>query len=191
MSTSIIATRLPIEIVYIICEYTGKFHRIGNKLMSLLDMDKYQNIIDYIEKNAKFSFAFFLNKERLVLRICRHKNGIRTEEERNNDMLEQFQYVDKSRHPLLFDKECQANEVFKPDTYETCAPCTVKLFLSKKRTFHIFEPKEGQCVNCMRYIKNETESIRLPSRTQRTRQKYQHQPFYLRGRIRNSSARKN
>jgi len=190
---STIATRLPIEVVHIICEYTGKFHRIGPKLMSMIDTGDYENIKIAMAKNAKNSFAFFLNKERLVMRLSRMKNGSRSEEERKQDHIQHFQNVDYKRHPLLFDKECPADEVFKPDTYETCAPCAVRLFLSKKRTFHINEPKEGQCVNCMRYIKHHTESIRTPIRTQQTRQIDQHprQPFYSRGRIRSSSARKN
>lgn len=181
---------LPMDLVNQICLYTGKFRLINDKLMSLIEKDRYNEVEKTLTNKTKYTLAVFLNMERLVMRLYNKKNGVRSNEERMRDHLEHTQKVIFERHPLLFTKDSPIENVMIPETHDTCMKCAVEIFLSKRKIFHINDPKKGQCIKCMRFIRPETNAIKI-SKTQPPHQKYPRQPFYSRVSIRSSCARKN
>ena len=127
-------TLLPVEVVHIICLFTGKFifDKTG-KIKSVVDLRDFENIkkhlyiFSYFHKyrrdytKNRTTFIKYLHKEI-------YKGHVMNEEERIKEEIIQYKNVDFERHPLLFMKEHRINEVMVPlENGIFCNGCIHKL----------------------------------------------------------------
>jgi hypothetical protein len=187
MSTLI--TQLPIELVHIICLFTGKFvFDKEGKFRSIVNLLDFENIKLHIDQFSKCENNSNINRQRLVRMLYTKKNGKMSEEKRIKEEVLLSQFVDPIRHPRLFIKPSPIKEVFIPlEKGVFCNTCKDKLtsvdlaapkpHLKKVVFFHygifhqylyLHHPCKliGKCKHCMKVIietKDEPVDITLLS----------------------------
>jgi hypothetical protein len=171
-------SKLPVEIVHIICLFTGKFvFDKHGKLRSIVNVLDFENIKLHIDKfstgDSMFHMNFIMNRQRLVRMLYRQKNGKMSEEKRIQEEVLLSQFADPVRHPRLFTKPSPMEDVLVPlESGVFCNRCRNKLssvdlaspkpHLKKMSffqhgIFHYYvyiDPYEliGKCKQCMKVI---------------------------------------
>jgi hypothetical protein len=202
MSTLI--TQLPIELVHIICLFTGKFvfdkEGILRSIVNLLD---FENIKLHIDQFSKFENNSNMNRQRLVRMLYTKKNGKMSKEKRIKEEVLLSQFADPIRHPRLFIKPSPIKDVLIPlEKGVFCNTCKDKLasvdlaapkpHLKKVAFFHygifhqyvyVHHPCKliGKCKHCMKVIietKDEPVDITLLSNNHKTMNHSHHHKLY-------------
>jgi hypothetical protein len=122
--------KLPVEIVHIICLFTGKFvFDKQGKLRSIVNLFDFENIKIHIDQfSTGATMNVNMNRERLVRMLYTQKNGKMSEEKRIQEEVLLSQFADPLRHPRLFTKPSPIEDVLIPlENGVFCNRCKNKL----------------------------------------------------------------
>lgn len=168
------SNRLPIELVHLICVFTGKFIIENGKLRSIVCLPDYENIHQHLILFSKLRYEASVMSSPRFFRFQFNYMYLRipmTKEERNREELLLYSYANHKRHPLLFMREGGLEEVMVPlQKGIICDDCGSKLpsvTLASKtpwRLRHFRNPiferwvfthiENGRCYHCFKLIRD-------------------------------------
>lgn len=127
-------TSLPIELVHLICLFTGKFvfdkHGRFKSIVNLRDFENIKNHLPVFELVSHKSWLSSYDRTRFIryLHSEIYNRPTMDEEERKQAELMHFEKVDYDRHRFLFMQEGTVDEVMVPlQDGLFCEPCKNKL----------------------------------------------------------------